>query len=193
MTPLDRLADIASGYHVGTKIEDEPAGRIPLLQLRDLEAQHVRSDGVARVSNAEFRRHHRVRPGDVLFGARGVTRPAALVDETVPDGAVATSQLFVLRVTDDRLDPAYLAWYLNTEAAEAFFDTFERGAVVRFIPKSVLAELPVPLPPLGRQRALAEAGRLARREARLARAAAEQRLVLTEALLLRVALDSDPQ
>ena len=194
MTPLGQLVTVASGVHVTTKIEDEGTG-VPLVQLRDLGAQHLDLDGAARIAEPEPmpRDHHRIRPGDVLFGARGVTRPAACVPDDVPDGAAATSQMFILRVTDDRLDPAFLAWYLNTETARAFFEAYERGAVVRFVPKSVLTELPVPLPPLDAQHALARAGRLARDAARLAHDAADRRAVLTEGLLLRAALAASQQ
>lgn len=191
MTPLGQLVTVASGVHVTTKIEDEGAG-VPLVQLRDLGAQRLDLAGAARVAEPDPapREHHRLRPGDVLFGARGVTRPAAVVPKGVED-AIATSQLFILRVTDARLAPTFLAWYLNTAGAGAFFEAYERGAVVRFVPKSVLTELPVPLPPLGAQRALADAGRLARDEARLAHAAADRRRELTQARLLHAALDAD--
>ncbi len=162
-----------------------------MIQLRDLEPLRLDLDGVTRTDEGSPSKHHRVRPGDVLFGSRGTSRPAALVPDDAGADVVATSQLFVLRARHDRLDPAYLAWFLNTATAKSYFDAFARGGHVPFIAKGVLAELPVPLPPLDQQQHVARAGHLARDEARLAHARADHRLELVETLLLRSLLDTD--
>ena len=188
--PLDDLADVRTGYTLRGKSEPGP---IRLVHIADLAASPegvLDPSRVATTADVEPGTEHRLRAGDVLLASRGERNPAALVEASLP-GVVATSHLYMIRVTDSRLDPGYLAWYLNTRPAQDFFDAHAHGTyAVRRIRRDDVGALPVPLAPPEVQRAVARASRAAHAEAALARDHADRRLALAEGLLLQTATDS---
>lgn len=118
--------------------------------------------------------------GDVLVAARGernlVVRPDA---ELL--GAYPTLDVYLVRPDPSRLDPDYLAAFLDAEETGRSLRASKAGASLPRIPKEALAELSVPAPPIARQRAIGALAVCARRHAELSTRlqAAEARLADT--------------
>lgn len=184
---LNDLAEIRTGYTVRGRAAPGP---IRLVHIADLGGGGALDPArVSATADVEPGSEHRLRANDVLLASRGETNPAGLVEADLPD-TVATSHLYVIRGDPSKLDPAYLAWYLNTRPAQDFFEARAHGTYsVRRIRLDDVGTLPVPLPPLAVQRRVADASRLARAEADLVRRHAAQRLALAEGLLLQTAND----
>ena len=76
-----------------------------------------------------------------------------------------------IRITDARVRPAYLNWYINQPPAQAHLAKHAEGSGVKMISKRALDELEVDIPPLERQAAIvrlaALTGRAKTAEARL--------------------------
>jgi len=108
-----------------------------------------------------------LRPGDVVFSARGHRNVAALVDNP-PGKAVCSPHFFVLRVKDPgRVLPEFLAWQINLPEAQRYLAQSATGSNITSIGRQALEMLPVSLPSLERQRTFALLGRAARRERQL--------------------------
>ena len=185
--PLSSLAEIRTGYTVRGKTDPGP---VCVVQIADLDGGGVLDPAdVDTTADIDPAREHRLRAGDVLLASRGATYPAVIVPHDRPD-AVASSYLYLLRVpTGGPLDPAFLAWYLNTPPAQDHFAAHAHGSyTVQRIRRDDAGALPVPLPPPGVQAALARAARLAATEAALAHDLADRRLDLTTSFLLQTAL-----
>jgi hypothetical protein len=184
---LAELAEIRTGY----TLRGRPTpGPVHVVQIADLDGGGVLDPADADTTTDETPGpEHRLRAGDVLLASRGVTNPAVLVPHDRP-GAVASSYLYVVRVpADGPLDPAFLAWYLNTPRAQDHFTAQAHGSYsVRRVRLDDVGALVVPLPPRDVQAGLARAAQLAAAEADLTRDLADRRLALATHLLLQTAL-----
>src|SRR5712671_3645249 len=54
---------------------------------------------------------------------------------------------YILRPNADRVDPEYLAWFINQPTTQACLERLQRGSHIKIIPKSAFEELEVVLPP----------------------------------------------
>jgi hypothetical protein len=106
---------------------------------------------------------HGLKEGDILTPSRGVFRASLLEKE--PEQLSGGFQLVagplchVVRVDDEKADPAYVAWVLCTTTVRAKMTSTARGAAVRLYSRDALAEIDFPLPPLDMQRKLARVAR----------------------------------
>ncbi|AMB46888.1 hypothetical protein Y590_18275 [Methylobacterium sp. AMS5] len=82
-------------------------------------------------------------------------------------GAFVALDLYLIRPNRDRIIPEYLMAVLESAAAQAAFDAARQGSSLPRLPKAALENLPVPLPPLERQRTVVDLRRALVREARL--------------------------
>lgn len=187
MPRLKDICTISSGYSFRGRIADNEDGPYRVVQLShvDWEAERIDWEGLPRVGGIEPGTHHLLRPGDILFAAKGSPHRALCLTEG--EDAVAASTFFVLRVQRDDVLPAFVAWFLNTEPARAHLRGCSRGTSIRSVSKSCLGALPVPLPFLEQQHRIVQAVRLARQERALTGQLLAHRARLLEAACLRAA------
>lgn len=153
---LGEVSTIRSGHPFRSKVEHTPeAWDYYVLQLKD-----VQKDQFLDLSQADQALINEKKPpqtlqrGDVLLRGRGGYYFAALFDKDIPN-VVAAGQFFILSPRRDRLEPAYLSWYLNEPQAQQYLDKNQSGTNIPMITKRTISELTIPLPPLETQRKIA--------------------------------------
>ena len=99
---------------------------------------------------------------------------------------MAVSNFFIIRTYQEEVIPAYLAWYLNSEPAQYFFQRYKMGSNILSLQKRDLERLEVPIPPVGIQERIGRVYSLMLREKVLVATIREQREDLLEAQMLRV-------
>lgn len=149
---LSELVYIQPGYLSRGRVHSVPDGTHRLLQAKDLSA-----DGSVRLENA-VRFHPERRPelyqvsrGDVLVIARGQEHKAHCIDEDLPNTLVAFS-FYILRPNSRRIQPGYLAWWLNLPSVQAHINAESRGTGISYISRQALGKLRVQVPTLTVQR-----------------------------------------
>jgi len=165
MTELKTVAEIQSGYPFRGRIDFDPIGTIPVVQLRNFDADFNLGQSamlcVRRLHGAE---RYALQPGDVLYASKGERNFACAVTDGLA-GAIPASYFFVLHPRSSALLPEYLAWYINQPAARTFLRSqAQRGTHMPVIPKSVFETLPIHVPPIETQRSIIALDRLQRRE-----------------------------
>ncbi|WP_177421021.1 restriction endonuclease subunit S [endosymbiont of Lamellibrachia barhami] len=152
--PLNTIANIRAGYTFRGRVNEDPTGNIPVLQIKDLKDRvMLTGDQLPRINWPDTKRAAKeaatVQPGEILLPARGEYYRASILlgDEPV----IATSQLFVLRLTSKKITPEYLNWYLNQSTAQHYFQTHRSGTSMPMLNKQSLGALPVAIPPLSTQ------------------------------------------
>ena len=157
---LADVAEIRTGYSFRGKVTDDPAGRLAVVQMKDIrDTGQLELAGCFRIQEEPAHRRHLLQPSDVLIQARGTTFPAARLD--APFHGIASFGLHVLHPCD-RLLPEYLVWALNHPVLQATITGMSKGSSVPFLSKSSLAELQIPLPSLEIQRRFIDVARLER-------------------------------
>ena len=98
---------------------------------------------------------HLLKDGDVLFAAKG-TKNFAAVFENHNEPSVASTSFFVIRPTDKKLLPQYLAWALNSHATQTLLKGQAIGTSIPSISKQVLENLEITIPNIEKQNTIVQ-------------------------------------
>lgn len=148
--PLNTIADIRVGHTFRGRINEDPKGNIPVLQIKDLKDQAIlTAENLPRINWQGTKVVATVQPGDVLLPARGEYYLASVLQGDEP--VIASSQLFVLCLTSNDIISEYLSWYMNQREAQNYFLTHRSGTSMPMLNKQSLGGLPVAVPSLATQ------------------------------------------
>ena len=89
---------------------------------------------------------HYLKPGDLIVVGKGENNTAVMIGN-IEMPIVATNHFFIITITDRRVLPEYIAWYLNNPAKN-YLGLHATGTVIRNLRKDVIANLPVKVPPI---------------------------------------------
>lgn len=106
---------------------------------------------------------HLLKDGDVLFAAKG-TKNFAAVFENHNEPSVASTSFFVLRPTDKKVLPRYLAWFLNSHTTQTLLKGQAIGTSIPSISKQVLENLEITVPGIEIQKAILQITKLRSKE-----------------------------
>ena len=153
---LGSVTTIRSGHPFRSKVEHTPdAWNYHVLQLKDVQKERILDlDHADKVMITDRTTPQPIKRGDVLLRGRGGYYFAALFDKDIPN-VVAAGQFFIISPDPDRLDSAYLSWYLNEPQAQQYLDKNQSGTNIPMINKRTVSELSIPLPSLEVQRKIA--------------------------------------
>jgi restriction endonuclease S subunit len=137
-----------------------------------LQGKHFDDNGILRhtlhpdLPANHITRKHLLKPGDVIFAAKGSKNFAAVYESGNPS-AVASTSFFVLRLTTETMLPEYFAWFLNNPSTQTLLKAQAIGTSMASISKAVLEELEIPIPSLETQKAIIQIARLRNIEKKL--------------------------
>jgi len=184
---LGDIAKVQSGHLSRGSIEPHEDGTHFLLQARDVDANLLtyRTETLIRFNPAMPRRDWVLKSGDVLFMARG-SRNFSVIIKGIPDPVLAAACFFILRVSNERVLPDYLCWYLNQPQVERYLIQHSgRGVHMPVVRRSVLENIDVPIPTLEIQKKIMETQILMKEEQALLNNLAEKRKELIMATCLQ--------
>lgn len=176
---------IRTGFSFRERVEHNPAGRVAVVQMKDLREGYstIAKDDIAWVSGEGIAPTHHLDKGDVLFVAKGQNNHAVVFDLDLPL-AVAASAFFVIRPDRSKVDPAYLAWWINQQPVQEYLHQNMAGTYIPNINRPTVEGITVPLPPIEHQRLIATVHGLAHTEQRIMRDLAAKRQQLIDHLLV---------
>ncbi|MBT8367782.1 MAG: restriction endonuclease subunit S [Deltaproteobacteria bacterium] len=184
---LKKKAKIQSGYINRGKIEPREDGDSLLLQAKDVDADFLsyRTDALVRFMPRQSGKDSFIKPGDILFMARGARNFSILID-TLPDNVLAAACFFVVRISNSEILPEYLWWYLNQSTVEEYLKRFSGRAVhMPVVRRAVLENIDIPLPPIKIQKQVSELTMLMQREQDLIKKLTEKRKYLITGICLK--------
>jgi len=162
---LRDVATISAGYPIRDAIRDVPGGDVAVVQIKNVRSETgVDWLAVARTKLTGRREPDWLRPGDVLFSARGGRNIAVCVQQP-PAQAVCSPHFFLIRVKQNKAAlPEFLAWQMNQPNAQQYFAQSATGSYIKSIRRQVLEDLKIQIPSLDRQRLLVRLAEAAQRE-----------------------------
>ena len=154
-----------SGYSFREKIDHNPEGDIGILQMKDIENNYLNFDyqNIDKVKDFSFKDKFFLNKGDVLFVSKGVNNYAISI-EKIDFPIIASATFFVIRVNENKILSDYLAWYMNQSEAQNYFSEKKAGTYVPNLKKQDILELPLNVPPLKTQNAIAQTAKLLNQE-----------------------------
>jgi len=159
-TSLSHIATI----HTGVFAKPVSKGDVVYLQARHFDEFGALTSALhPDLQASKTTEKHLLRPGDVLFAAKGAKNFAAVYESQNP-AAVASTTFFVIRLLDHTILPAYLAWVLNNPTSQKILKGNAIGSAMVSISKTVLEKLEIALPSIQQQQCILEIARLSKKE-----------------------------
>jgi hypothetical protein len=184
---LKKIAKIQSGYINRGKIEPRDDGTCLLLQTKDTDSDSLsyRTEALVRFMPRLSGKDWFLKPGDILFMARGARNFSVLIDK-LPDSVLAAACFFVVRTANSEILPEYLCWYLNQSSVEEYLKRFSGRAVhMPVVRRAVLESIDIPFPPIKIQKQVSEMNKLLHKEQDLYKKLAEKRKYLMTEICLK--------
>ncbi len=151
MGTLQDYAEVRAGHPFRGSVPETADGSALTVQMRDVSASNgVAWESVARTNPSGRKKPDWLRAGDILFLARGARNFAVHLEE-VPGPAVCSQYFFLIRLTDTRVLPAFLAWQINQTQAQQYLRRNAEGSDQLSIRRGILEALPISIPSLERQ------------------------------------------
>ncbi len=135
------------------------------------------------ISAQEIKPKYFTKEGDVIVRLRAPA--SAVYIDKEDEGLLIHSLLVVIRADKDKLDPKYLAYYINSKPAQRILKQDVKGTAIPMLKTKDLEELPIILPSLQEQKKLAGFLELADKEAELLQLLANEKLQFSEAVFLK--------
>lgn len=129
---------------------------IPTVMPTNIGDNRISVNDVVRVSQADAERlsRHRLRTGDIVYSRRGDVEKRALVREAERGWLCGTGSLRVRVGT--AADSTWLSYYLGHPEVRSWIVRHAVGATMPNLNSGILSALPVSVPPVREQRAIAE-------------------------------------
>ncbi|WP_173383139.1 restriction endonuclease subunit S [Fibrobacter succinogenes] len=160
---LRDVAQLSVGYPFRNTCVPGESGTLACF-LRDVDdSGELNLQNLKRVEDASKNESHFAAEGDVVFRSRGTPFLAAVVPE-ITEKLMVVAPMIRIRVDRELVSPEYLVWYINGTYGAAYFKEFATGSGIPLVSKGVLEQLPVKLPSLNAQRAIADLVKLGRKE-----------------------------
>jgi type I restriction enzyme S subunit len=134
-----------------------PSG-IPVVPTEGIGRRRLVTEGIPEVAEETAARlsRHRLKAGDILFARRGVqaTGLSAIVTQR-QEGWLCGTGAILLRIKGKGVDPEFLSFLLSAEESVLWLKQHAVGAVMPNLNEGVIRQIPLTLPPLAEQKAIA--------------------------------------
>lgn len=168
---MTRLKDLIiseglfSGYSFREKIENNPYGSIGILQMKDINDNYSSFDynNIDKVNDFIFKDKFYLQKNDILFVSKGLNNYAIAIED-INFRIVPSATFFVIRVNEKKILPEYLVWYINQKDAQNYLSEKKAGTYVPNLNKQDIMELPIKVPSIKMQKAIATTSILLNKE-----------------------------
>jgi restriction endonuclease S subunit len=174
---ISEIAEVVSGVYLLTA----PYGEVAYLQIKDLLSESPEKTASKVILSSKNERYLLAK-GDLLFAGKGTTYLCKVFDLDIP--AIASTTLYILRLSPKDILPDYLCWYLNQPTVMAMMKAQQVGTGTPLIHKLVVEDFEIPVPNLETQQRIVELAKLQIREKELYQAIAKKRQLLTNQLIM---------
>lgn len=183
---LADLASIAAGYPFRGKIDDLPAGKVAVIQMRNVDPDGgVDWKNLSRVTLPRESPKALLRPADIILSTRGGRNFAYLIGE-LQEPAVCSPHFFVIRARRDAVSPGFLAWQMNQKPAQEHFIAGATGSHILNLKREVVETLPLVIPPLLEQKRIVDLAIAAQAECAILARLIENRTIEMAAIAKRL-------
>ena len=174
---ISEIAEVISGVYLQTA----PYGEVTYLQIKDLLSESPEKTA-SKVTLSPKNERYLLAKGDLLFAGKGTTYLCKVFDLDIP--AIASTTLYIIRLTSKDILADYLCWYLNQPSVMAMMKAQQVGTGTPLIHKQVVEDFEIPVPDLDTQQRIVELARLQAKEKELYQAIAEKRQLITNQLIM---------
>lgn len=176
---LQNITDIRFGVSVKTSNR----GSVICFQIKNIgDNGNLDLNSLLYIDESNVDEADVLRPGDLLLPAKGAKFNAVAISEKPAFLAVASSSLFVVRITEDDVDPLYVQWFLNLPRTQWNLEKEATGTNISSLSIKYLRKFPVTIPDLATQKKIIRLKQLQKRESEIMNNLDDKRKSLVEAV-----------
>ena len=153
----NRLAELQTGPF-GTTLHASSyrSTGTPVVAVKHIENNRLKHDDLPRIDDETVQRlsRYRLLENDILYGRKGSVDRRALI-KAEEAGWLQGSDCIRLRFLDDKIFARYISYVLGTSAYKDWVLRHAGGATMPSLNQEILRLIPLPLPPLPEQYAIA--------------------------------------
>ncbi|HCC06178.1 TPA: hypothetical protein DEP94_02385 [Candidatus Nomurabacteria bacterium] len=157
---LQDIAEVYTGYTFREAVLPALNGNISVLQAKDIIQNEsiLNTSGLTKVSLELSRSNSYVLYNDILLisRARGPGSFRSTIFESKEKNVIASSSIFIIRITDKIILPKYISIYLNSSDGQNDLVQLLSGSYIKTVPRKNLEELQIPIPSLQKQKIFIE-------------------------------------
>lgn len=186
---LKYCVTIYSGFLNRGKILTKEQGTHRLIQARDIKPGMIdcSKNSIPYFDPDLSSRDLPLKDNDILFMTRGIKNYLSILTK-VPKKTLAAASFFILRTSNPRINPVYIAWYLSqTQVQHYFTQNSGSGVAMPVVRRNVLEQIDIPIPPIETQNKIAKLFYLMQDEQKLTADLLKKRNMLTEAICIQAA------
>lgn len=158
------IADIQLGFPFRLRLKESPNKKIGILQMGDLTDPVLGSfENLLKADLNGIKEKYFLQSRDVVFRARGNTNTATLLVGDVQN-VIFAAPLMRIRIKDERINSAFLTWFINHPTNQKYFEKEAKGTAVKMIHQLILANLQIPIPSQEKQARIIAMSRLLQEE-----------------------------
>ena len=150
---LGTVASIFRGKAISRK---EPTGNIGVVNISNIGDYEIDYSNLDHIEEEERKvNNYLLKTGDLLIPARGTAIRVAIFEEQ-PYPCIASSNVIVIRATDESLSTTYLKLFFDSPLGRKMLVTRQQGTTVMNISYKELNNLEIPLPSIEEQKQIAD-------------------------------------
>lgn len=150
---LGTVASIFRGKAISRK---EPTGNIGVVNISNIGDYEIDYSNLDHIEEEERKvNNYLLKTGDLLIPARGTAIRVAIFEDQ-PYPCIASSNVIVIRATDESLSTTYLKLFFDSPLGRKMLVTRQQGTTVMNISYKELNNLEIPLPSIEEQKQIAD-------------------------------------
>lgn len=150
---LGTVASIFRGKAISRK---EPTGNIGVVNISNIGDYEIDYSSLDHIEEEERKvNNYLLKTGDLLIPARGTAIRVAIFEDQ-PYPCIASSNVIVVRATDESLSTTYLKLFFDSPLGRKMLVTRQQGTTVMNISYKELNNLEIPLPSIEEQKQIAD-------------------------------------
>lgn len=146
MIPLVKLC---KEIKKGSNVRIDKNGNIPFINPASIRELFIDESKLGLTATNHFQNNSpRVHKGDIVINSISTYRGAAALIGEDFNGLLVNNQVIIIRPINEKILPEYLNIIFNSKYIQDQIKMISSGAVISFIPLSLLRELRIPVPPI---------------------------------------------
>lgn len=187
---LRDISNFLTGHVFRSKISYSSEGNMNLLNMDAISATgnvYIDKNDIKKAIISDIKNDEIIKPGDILFKAKGLNNTAVLIKD-IPQNTTVTSSCHIVRVIDRNFLPEFVCIWLNSIYAKKHFSKGSgqaTGVTIASVSKSTLESLEIPQISIDKQKLISELGECAKQEKQLLLKIVEKKELLNRAIIER--------
>lgn len=149
---LKNIADIVAGYTFRTALQTQKDGKALVVRAKDISNLFIEDQNLIKVDHQKYKTKAVIKKNDVIISVRGKFQAGVYKGDL--KNIIASSSVYILRITDVNVLSEYLAIYLNSKIGQREINKTLTGGAIKTILRKDLENLNIVIPEIKKQKTI---------------------------------------